>query len=206
MTSPPITLASDQAQHQSLATGTAGIAILHVERSLTGRNCWGETHRRIQQVARGPIDGGDHAGLYYGAPALAFLLGMTNADGQQRYAEPLAVLDRHVTRLAHRRVTSALQRINAGQHAAFSEYDLFHGLVGVGTLLLERRPGSDVLAEVLTYLTQLTRPRRDSRDELPGWWVSHNPDPMLPTPGGHANFGMAHGAAVILMTRWLSVT
>nr|WP_203596498.1 lanthionine synthetase C family protein [Actinomadura bangladeshensis] len=181
-----------------MATGTAGIATLHVERALTGRSGWADAHRWIQQAARGPVDAGDHAGLYYGAPALAFLLGTASADGRQRYAGPLAVLDRHVTRLAHRRVAAAMQRMDAGQHAAFSEYDLFHGLVGVGTLLLERQPGSDVLAEVLGYLTRLTRPRRHSGTELPGWWVSHDPDPTLPTPGGHANFGMAHGAAGIL--------
>ncbi|GAA1834018.1 lanthionine synthetase C family protein [Actinomadura chokoriensis] len=198
MTSPPITLATDQAQHQSLATGTAGIAILHVERALTGRSSWGDVHRRIQQTASGPVDAGDHASLYFGAPALAFLLGIAGADGRQRYAEPLAVLDGHVTRLAHRRVAAAMQRIDAGDDACFSEYDLFHGLVGIGALLLVRRPCSDVLAEVLGYLVRLTRTRRCAGAELPGWWVSQDPDPTLPTPGGHANFGMAHGAAGIL--------
>src|SRR5690606_9359962 len=33
---------------------------------------------------------------------------------------------------------------------------------------------------------------------LPGWWVDHDPDPTAPTPGGHANLGMAHGAAGLL--------
>jgi hypothetical protein len=28
--------------------------------------------------------------------------------------------------------------------------------------------------------------------------VGHDPDPLMPTPGGHANLGMAHGAAGIL--------
>ncbi|MEU8804075.1 lanthionine synthetase C family protein [Spirillospora sp. NPDC048819] len=198
MRSQPIALTIDQAQHQSLATGTVGVAIVHVERAQTGRGGWVDAHSRIQRVASDPIDGGDHAGLYYGAPALAFLLGITSTDGQQRYAEPLTALDRYVTRLAHRRVTTATKRIDAGEHARFAEYDLFHGLVGIGALLLSRWPGSDDLAEVLGYLTRLTQPRRRDGDELPGWWVPHAPDPTLPTPGGHANLGMAHGAAGIL--------
>ena len=33
---------------------------------------------------------------------------------------------------------------------------------------------------------------------MPGWWAANDPDPLLPTPGGHANFGTAHGAAGIL--------
>jgi hypothetical protein len=33
---------------------------------------------------------------------------------------------------------------------------------------------------------------------IPGWWVEHDPDPLYPTPGGHANLGMAHGAAGLL--------
>ncbi|URM97386.1 lanthionine synthetase C family protein [Actinomadura madurae] len=198
MSSPPIALTFDQAHHQSLATGTAGIAILHIERALTGRGCWADAHTHIRQVAAGPVDGGDHTGLFYGAPALAFLLSLADADGQQRYAEPLGALDHHVTLLTHRRVVAALRRIETGEHARFAEYDLFHGLTGIGALLLARRPGSDTFAEILGYLARLTRPRRQEEDELPGWWVLHDPDPTLPTPGGHANFGMAHGAAGIL--------
>ncbi|WP_240808568.1 lanthionine synthetase C family protein [Actinomadura geliboluensis] len=181
-----------------MATGTPGIALLHIERALADRGCWANAHSRIQQVASGPVDGGDHTGLYYGAPTLAFLLGITGSDGHQRYAEPLAVLDGHLTRLAHRRVAAATRRLNADEHARFAEYDLFHGLVGIGILLLANQPGSDVLADLLGFLIRLTQPRRHDEDELPGWWVSHNPDPTLPTPGGHANFGMAHGAAGIL--------
>lgn len=40
----PIALTFDQAHHQSLATGTAGIAIRHIERALTGRGCWADAH------------------------------------------------------------------------------------------------------------------------------------------------------------------
>ena len=192
------TISLDQARHQSLADGTAGTALLHIERALSGRDSWTKAHALIRQVATGPIDGGDHAGLYYGAPAVAFMLHTTNGDGQPRYEQALATLDHHVARLARRRLSTAVTRTNAGEYTQFSEYDLFYGLVGIGALLLLRQPGSDTLGDVLRYLVRLTRPSRHDGVELPGWWVTHDPDPTLPTPGGHANLGMAHGAAGIL--------
>ncbi|ACZ00170.1 MULTISPECIES: lanthionine synthetase C family protein [Thermomonospora] len=191
-------ISHDQAHHQSLADGTAGLALLRIERALSGQAPWTEAHALIRRVAAGPIDGGDHAGLYYGAPAVAFLLHAADTDGRGRYEQALTTLDRHVARLARRRINTARTRINAGEHAQFSEYDLFYGLVGIGALLLSRQPGSDVFGDVLRYLVRLTRPARHDGVELPGWWVTHDPDPTLPTPGGHANLGMAHGAAGIL--------
>lgn len=54
--------------------------------------------------------------------------------------------------------------------------------------------------------TCTNQPRRQDDVELPGWWVDHNPDDILPTPGGHANFGMAHGAAGLLALLALATT
>ena len=42
---------------------------------------------------------------------------------------------------------------------------------------------------------RLTVPRTD---HLPGWWVSRDPDRTTPTPGGHANHGVAHGISGVL--------
>ncbi len=47
-------------------------------------------------------------------------------------------------------------------------------------------------------MTRLVRPRRVDGLTVPGWWVEHDPDPLRPTPGGHVNLGMAHGAAGLL--------
>ncbi|WP_071812749.1 lanthionine synthetase LanC family protein [Lentzea guizhouensis] len=64
---------------------------------------------------------------------------------------------------------------------------------------LHHHLGSDELAGVLRYLvTLVTRPHHDGGMLLPGWWVMRDPDTTMPTPGGHANFGMAHGAAGLL--------
>lgn len=194
----PDTFTPGQAHGQSLASGAAGIALLRIEHALAGRASWTAAHALVQQAANGPVDGGEHASLYYGAPAVAFTLHTASADNRPRYQQALAVLDRHVARVTCRRLTAAACRIDAGEHAQFREYDLFSGLVGLGALLLVRHPNNDLLGDVLGYLVRLTRPRRHDGMELPGWWVGHDPDPILPTPGGHANFGMAHGAAGIL--------
>lgn len=183
---------------QSLAKGTAGAALLHVERAHAGTQTWQAAHTQIRQATAVPIDTAARAALYYGAPAIAFLLDAAGADGHPRYHSAASVLDSHVLRLARQRLETVAARIESGENATFGEYDLFYGLTGIGALLLRRMPGSDVLADVLRYLVRLTKARREDAEVLPGWWVEHDPDPILPTPGGHANMGMAHGAAGIL--------
>ncbi|MGR5646094.1 lanthionine synthetase LanC family protein, partial [Escherichia coli] len=76
-----------------------------------------------------------------------------------------------------------------------AEFDLIYGLTGIGAHLLRCNPGDDALGRILSYLVLLAEPLR-YRDEIrPGWWTSH--DPHFKTspeyPGGHANFGIAHG-------------
>ncbi|HEU5023608.1 MAG TPA: lanthionine synthetase C family protein [Spirillospora sp.] len=183
---------------QSLVDGPAGIALLHIQRALTGRCSWTDVHALIREAAAGPIDASDHAGLYYGAPAIAFMLHTVGDRCRIRYQQALTVLDRHVDRLTHRRLSAAARRIDADEFPRFGEYDLFYGLVGIGALLRLRRPHSDAFADVLRHLVRLVQPTDRCGTETPGWWVAHDPDPTLPTPGGHANFGMAHGAAGIL--------
>ncbi|MEU8266402.1 lanthionine synthetase C family protein [Sphaerisporangium sp. NPDC049002] len=193
-----VALTADEATGQSLATGMAGAALLHIERALNGSGDWASARAAIQQAAAGPIDTAEHAGLFYGAPAIAFVLHAAASDGRPRYRAAATTLDGYVLRLAHRRLATAAGRMKRGETATFGEYDLFYGLTGIGALLLRHMPGSDALADVLRYLTRLTQPRHQDGLELPGWWVAHDPDPILPTPGGHANFGIAHGVAGLL--------
>ncbi|WFE53030.1 lanthionine synthetase C family protein [Micromonospora sp. WMMD1155] len=193
----PLMLDGADAARQSLATGAAGIALLHLERALIGSGSWPDAHSRIREAATGALDGGQHTGLYYGTPAIAFLLNCA-AKADSRYAASAATLDQHVTHLTQRRLTTATARIKHGVAASLREYDLFYGLTGIGALLMQRLPASDTLADLLRYLTVLVRPYQHDDFVLPGWWAAHDPDPTLPTPGGHANLGMAHGAAGIL--------
>jgi lantibiotic biosynthesis protein len=180
---------------QSLAKGAAGTALLHIERAHADPAAWPAAHASIRRATRGPIIASDQAGLFYGAPAISFVIHAAQADGVARYRSAAQTLDRAVTRLAEQRLAAASHRIDHGGTATFAEYDLLYGLTGIAVLMLDHQPGSPVLPGLLDYLARLTEPRPDG---TPGWWVSHDPDPVIPTPGGHANLGMAHGAAGIL--------
>ncbi|MEV4802300.1 lanthionine synthetase C family protein [Nonomuraea sp. NPDC049421] len=191
-------LTADEMTAQSLSRGAAGIALLHIERALSGTEEWRNIYAHIRQAAAGRVVAAEHASLYYGAPAIAFVLHAASADGEHRYPSTAAKLDELVLGIARRRLATATARMDGGAPATFHEYDLFSGLIGIAALLLNRMPRSDVLAQILRYLVRLTRPRVEDGLEIPGWWVPHDPDPLLPTPGGHANLGMAHGAAGLL--------
>lgn len=180
---------------QSLAEGAAGIALLHAE--IAGRygGSWRAAHRWITAAASGPISAADQAGLYLGAPAVGFLLTAVPPAYQHLYASARTTLHQHITDLANRRVDAALARIDRRDLPTFAEYDLFYGLTGIGAYLLRADPEGPVLERVLHYLVALTRPLASARRGLPGWWVRHDPargeSPVF--PGGHGNFGAAHG-------------
>lgn len=197
MTAPPVTPA--QAGAQSLDTGAAGTALLHVELALTGTGTWQDAHEAITRAAAEPVDASPSGCLLHGAPAIAFVLHAAQADGQPRYRDAAAALGRHTARIARLRLDAARTRIASGKPGTFSEHDLFYGLTGIGAVLLRTTPASDALGAVLGYLTQIvTRPLTLDGIQVPGWWAARDPDPLHPTPGGHANLGAAHGAAGIL--------
>lgn len=198
MTTPtPITPA--QADAQSLDTGAAGTALLHIELALTGTGTWHDAHHAINQAAAEPVDASPSGCLLQGAPALAFVVHAAQADGQPRYQDASAALSRHVNRIARQRLNAARARITTGKPGTFSEHDLFYGLTGIGAVLLRTAPASDALSDILAYLiTIVTQPLTLDDIQVPGWWAARDPDPLHPAPGGHANFGMAHGAAGLL--------
>ena len=197
MTAPAITPA--QASAQSLGTGAAGTALLHVELALTGTGTWHDAHEAITRAAAEPVDASPSGCLLHGAPALAFVLHAAQSDGHPRYRDASAALARHTACIARQRLDAARARITSGKPGTFSEHDLFYGLTGIGAVLLRTVPDSDALGGILGYLSRIvTRPLTLDGVQVPGWWAARDPDPLHPTPGGHANFGMAHGAAGIL--------
>jgi lantibiotic biosynthesis protein len=184
---------------QSLPKGAAGTALLHIERALRGTGTWQTAHDWLQAATRYDISTADETALFIGAPCINFVLHAACADGTDRYRRSRTQLDNAVTSLAHRRVDAALRRMQRHQLPQFAEYDLFYGLTGLGTLLLHYQPGHDALGRILAYLVRLaTEPIRLSDQTMPGWWVHHDPDSLAPTPGGHANFGLAHGISGVL--------
>src|SRR5262249_16214564 len=126
----------------------------------------------------GPSTPPPHAGLYYGAPAIAFMLRAANADGLQRYAGTRRTLDQYICQLTRQPLDPAAERIRQGRFATFAEYDLFYGLIGIGALLLNQLPDSDELGNLLGYLVRLTQPHSHDGLRVPGWWVEHDPDPI----------------------------
>ncbi|PZT77472.1 MULTISPECIES: lanthionine synthetase C family protein [unclassified Streptomyces] len=194
MTVAPPAADSSLSARQSLAHGPLSTALLHIERALRGTGDWAEAHRVL--AATGPLIEGRDAGLFLGAPAMAFALHLA-ADGTERYAGALHTLDQVVAEHTRARLAAAHDRIDAGRRPTFSEYDLLRGLTGIGALLLRRNPHGPELRGILDYLVRLTEPLTDRAGRtLPGWWVDHAPaTDQSATPGGHANAGIAHGIA-----------
>lgn len=182
---------------QSLTKGTAGIALLHIERAHAGTGTWQQAHRWIHSAVAGHANITDNTGLYLGAPAITFMLDAAAADDTGRYRRALADVDEHVAAIAHRRADAALARIMAGALPGFREYDVFFGLSGLGALLLRRAPQGSAMERILDYLVALTRPNQVDGEVLPGWWVGHDPHRRHSAAyrGGHGNLGMAHGIA-----------
>jgi hypothetical protein len=166
---------------QSLAEGAAGIALLHLE---TGT--WVAAYAALEQAVADGVSIADGASLYYGAPALAYVLAKADQPALARAKATAAAGTMTVTR---RRLEAAHRRIDQRRRPHYAEFDLIRGLTGLGVAL--RRVGEhDQLRDVLTYLVRLTEPI----DGLPGWWCPHGPHREQPAPsGGHGNHGMAHG-------------
>jgi class I lanthipeptide synthase len=178
---------------ESLFTGAAGIALLHIERAHDDAAEWSPARRWVGEMAGSPVTAHpDASGLHRGAPAVAYVL---HRAGQPGYAAALATLDDHIARLTRDRLTRAHARIDAGELPALAEFDLIRGLTGIGVYLLARHPSSELTATVLAYLVRLTKPLSASGQTVPGWWTDHAPNdrPSPRWPGGHANHGLAHG-------------
>lgn len=180
---------------QALYTGGAGIALAHIEAAHVGTGDWTTAHQWVTTMVREPISADlDTCGLHHGAPAVGFVLHTTNRPA---YAHALHELDPHVTAIIRHRLDRAHARIDARRQPALAEYDLIHGLTGLGTYLLHRGIGDEQLRCVLNYLIRLTQPIPVNGMSMPGWWSGHGPEdrPSARWPGGHLNLGLAHGIA-----------
>lgn len=191
----PSTLPTHQNRHrptpQSLANGTAGIALLHIERALSGHGDWTVVHAWLSAAAGDDISAGPNASLFFGAPALAFVTHAA-AEHTGKYQRALANLDAATTALTRTRLDQAHARIDRGDRPALAEFDLIRGLTGLAAYHLRFDTHHEVTSAVLSYLVRLTEPLTGRTDGLPGWWTDHGPTGRA-MPGGHGNFGVAHG-------------
>ncbi len=181
---------------QSLAKGAPGIALLHIERARAGLGDWATVHAWLSAATRTPVYAGPDAGLYVGAPAVAFAV-HTAAAQSDRYQRALTALHTTVIALTHDRLDRAHQRLARREPPAFTEFDLLYGLTGLGAYHLHVDPDGDTIRQVLAYLVRLTEPIRHHGELLPGWWTHLPPtsQPSADFADGHGNLGMAHGIA-----------
>jgi lantibiotic biosynthesis protein len=136
-----------------------------------------------------------------GAPAVAFAIA---ASAPGHYREARLALRSLIADITRARLHAAHARIDAAARPPLEEYDLVRGLTGLGASLLYSDPDPGLLAQVLRYLVRLTTPvpATDAAGlAVPGWWSSSNPNLTTSTPGGHGNFGMAHGISVIFRVK-----
>jgi hypothetical protein len=180
---------------QALSKGAPGIAVLHGVRAQRGSGDPARTRAWLAESVREDISAAPGAGLWFGAPAVAFAF-HTAAPG--RHPAATARLDAAVARLVRLRLHAAHARIDAAQRPSLSEFDLVRGLTGLGAYLIRHCPDDGLVRDVLTYLVRLTEPlaTTDSAGPAaPGWWTA-DPPAGLPAhrfAAGHIDLGMAHG-------------
>lgn len=178
---------------QSLAGGASGIALLHIERARTGHGDWDTAHAWLAAAVDGAISAAANANLYFGAPALAFITHRA-ASASSRYLRLLERLDAATLAVTRARLTAAHQRIDRGERPPMEEFDLIQGLSGLGAYHLSRHPHHEITRDTLSYLVRLTKPPSEPTGRPP-WWMNVAPTgaPHPDYPGGHGNFGLAHG-------------
>lgn len=178
----------------SLGRGTPGILLAHATLAHTGRGSWEQAHVWAKAMVASPVPAGDRAGLFEGAPAVAFALYVADHPA---YAPALDTVHQATLDLIARRLNDAEARMRAGALPELREYDLISGLTGLGVYLLTVCPDHRLLTEVLSYLVRLTQPVDTAHGPVPGWWTPNaptdHPDPVF--PHGHGNLGLAHGVS-----------
>uniref|UniRef100_A0AAU1ZSY1 Lanthionine synthetase C family protein n=1 Tax=Streptomyces sp. NBC_00093 TaxID=2975649 RepID=A0AAU1ZSY1_9ACTN len=190
---------------QSLAGGASGIALLHIERARTGRANWDTAHTWLTAAVHGEVSAAANANLYFGAPALAFITHRA-ATASSRYLRVLERLDAATLTVTRNRLREAHQRIDRAERPPMEEFDLIQGLSGLGAHHLSRHPHQEITRDVLAYLVRLTEPL-PNRSGLPAWWMNVSPTGAQHAdyPGGHGNFGLAHGIGSALSVLSLSL-
>ena len=191
-------VAGGRAWPQSLAGGAAGIALLHIERARSGHGDPDTAHAWLSSAASGQLTAAANAGLFFGAPAVAFAAHAA-ATGSSRYRRALGRLDEAVTAVTRTRLAAAHARIDRGEQPALAEFDLIRGLAGLGAHHLRHHPDHPITRDVLDYLVRLTEPLPGNCGRPP-WWTPASPNgkPHPDYPHGHGNFGLSHGIGSVL--------
>ena len=190
--------ASPRWRDQSLSQGAAGVALAHgILAHATGRPA-DVAHAWLRQAVREELTAGPGAGLWFGAPAVAFAIRFIGGANEAATALDAAAAD-----VTGRKIEAAHRRMDARQRPVQFEFDITRGLAGMGAYLLSAPQHQNLLEHVLDCLVRLTEPidvdDAGGRD-VPGWWVTDQPhtDELDQFAHGHAGLGMAHGITGVL--------
>jgi hypothetical protein len=185
---------------QSLAEGAGGVALLDIELAVAGHAHWDRVRARLTEATAEGVSVGSNASLYFGAPAIEFVLHAAAPYELDSHARTLPLIQAATDRIVRNRLEAATARRLRGDRPSLREFDLIRGLTGLGTMLLTRGVGTPLLGDVLDHLVGLTEPVQCQEEILPGWWVDAGPDgrALQGYDGGHSNNGMAHGIAGLL--------
>jgi hypothetical protein len=155
--------------HQDLGSGAAGIALARIAAARSSGLTPRATEPWIKAMAAAPVTANASAGLFYGAPAVAYVL---HAAAHPAYEAMLAALDEHINNLTAQKLAAAYQRMDRRGLTRPSEYDLISGLGGLAVYHLVRHgsASSGMTAAVLDYLVALAEPVRQQGVSMPGWW------------------------------------
>jgi hypothetical protein len=185
--------------HQDLGRGAAGTALARIATARISGLPPRATASWIRAMTADPVTANASASLFYGAPAVAFVL---HTGAHPACAAMLAALDEHVNDITALKLAAAWERMDRGELTRPAEYDLISGLTGLGLYHLVRHgpAASGMTTAVLDYLVALAEPVCRHGESMPGWWSGTSPagTPDLAWPGGHLDLGMAHGGAGVL--------
>lgn len=143
--------------HQDLGRGGTGVALARIVSVRLSGLPPRATAPSIRAMMASPVTASASASLFYGAPAVAFVLHTT---AHPAYAAMLATLDGHVNDLTAMKLAAAYERMDRGELTRPSEYDLISGLAGLGVYHLVRHgsAGPGMTSAVLDYLVALSAP------------------------------------------------
>jgi hypothetical protein len=191
----PGTLTNQPWWRQSLARGALGIALLHVERAAAELASWQHARDWLDCVAQESVAAGADSHLFYGAPALAYVLSRAAAGGLKTGQQTTTRLHDAITGEAAERTSRAHTRMDNGLLPELAEFDLIRGLTGFGAYFLHHERAGGALRGILHYLVRLTEPVEIDGMAFPGWWTPASPAGQRTAgfAGGHANLGIAHG-------------
>lgn len=182
----------------SLSDGYPAVALLFAELAAHDHAWEPRLHAVLTQGAA-RVRSAPMNGLFAGPMSLGFALHMAEiATGG--YTGARAKLDSALSEKALDRLADGgMRRRLAARQLTIADYDLVSGLSGsLRYFLLDPAKNADTIALILTELIRLVDTGQPNRL---GWTVAHPPvvgTDQAEFPLGHANVGMAHGAAGIL--------